>query len=313
MTSTLPAGADLADFDDDADTYEVVPKRSVVQHLADIWRYRELLRQLVRKELKVKYKNSSLGFLWSLLNPAMMVVIYYLVFAIIFKSGIPKFPIWLLSGLLVWNLFSSSLAASTASITGNSYLIGKVRFPREILPLASVGAGLVHFFLQGIVLVATLLLFRHGIAWGYVWLVPLALVTLTLFTAALALALSAINVYARDTQHLLELLLTVWFYLTPIIYPYRFASDRLTNTSIPAFLPLLNPITSVVMAFQRSLYGIVETRDSTGAVRTAMLPAHADQLWYLRNLGIVFAITLGLFVVAIKVFDRAEGNFAEVM
>lgn len=314
MSSTIPAVTGVtADMEDDADIVDVVPTRSVRQHLVDIWRYRELLRQLVRKELKVKYKNSSLGFLWSLLNPAMMVLIYYMVFAVIFKSGIPKFPIWLLSGLLVWNLFSSALAASTASITANSYLIGKIRFPREILPLASVGAGVVHFFLQGTVLTGALLIFQHGVAWSYIWLLPFALLTLVLFTASLALFLSAINVYARDTQHLLELVLTAWFYCTPILYPYRFVSDKLVANGWPSNLLLINPITAVVMAFQRSIYAVVEVRDSKGNLQVAMLPHAGDQLWYLRNLGIVFVVTAILFFAAVKVFDKAEGNFAEVM
>ena len=103
---------------------------------------------LVRKELKVKYKDSSLGFFWSMLNPAMYLVVFYVVFQIILGSGIPFFAIYLLSGLLAWNLFSGSVTGATGSIVSNGSLVNKVYFPREILPLATVGANLVHFFLQ---------------------------------------------------------------------------------------------------------------------------------------------------------------------
>src|SRR4051794_12859230 len=122
----------------------VAPRRSVRQHVADLWAYRELLRQLVRRELKVKYKNSVLGFVWSLLNPAFTAAIYYLVFVVFLPNGVPSFHIWLLAGLLLWQFFSTALVGGTMSVTGNSFLVGKVRFPREVLPLAAVGAALVH-------------------------------------------------------------------------------------------------------------------------------------------------------------------------
>src|SRR5258705_4821599 len=110
----------------------VAPTRSVRAHIAEVWEYRELLGQLIRKDLKVKYRDSTLGFAWSLLNPAFLMGIYYVVFQIFLKVGIPRFPIWLLSAMLIWNFFASSLAAGTNSITANNYLIGKVRFPREV-------------------------------------------------------------------------------------------------------------------------------------------------------------------------------------
>src|SRR4051794_7972804 len=118
------------------------------QRLRDIWLYRELFIGLVKKELKVKYKESFLGFVWSMLNPAITLMVYYVVFQLILKNGIPNFAIYLMSGLLVWNLFSSALPASTGSVVGNSAIVKKVAFPREILALASVGASLVHFFFQ---------------------------------------------------------------------------------------------------------------------------------------------------------------------
>jgi ABC-2 type transport system permease protein len=283
----------------------VAPRRTVTQSLTGVWRYRELLVNLVRKELKVRYKNSSLGFFWSMLNPLMYLVVFYVVFQLVLGSGVPFFPVFLLSGLLGWNLFSASLAGATGSITGNASLVNKVWFPREILPLASIGANFVHFLLQGLVLCAGLLVFRFDVDWGYVWLVLPALVTLLLLTAALCVFLAAANVYARDTQHLLELVLLAWVWMTPIIYPWHLQASELAESGRSPMLTLLNPMTSIVLALQRSLYGIVTADDGT-----RILPLESS-LWYLRNLAVVAAISVVLLLLALRLFTRVEGDFAE--
>src|SRR4051794_5339704 len=177
------------------------------KRLRDVWEYRELLGNLVRKELKVKYKNSALGFVWSLLNPMLYLVVFYLVFTVFLKASIPSFPIFLLAGLLPYNLYSAGLGGGTTAITGNGGLVTKVWFPREILPLAAIGAALVHFALQLLVLAAALVVFWYQPSWSYLPLVVPALLVLLLLVSAVAIALAAINVYARDTQHLLELVL----------------------------------------------------------------------------------------------------------
>ncbi|HSL59750.1 MAG TPA: ABC transporter permease, partial [Acidimicrobiales bacterium] len=127
--------------------HEVSRRPSPVRRMANVWAYRELLGNLARKELKVKYKDSVLGFVWSLLNPILYLVVFSLVFREILRVQVPDFGIFLLSGLLAWNLFSAGVSAGTASIVGNAGLVQKVWFPREILPLANLAAALVHFFL----------------------------------------------------------------------------------------------------------------------------------------------------------------------
>lgn len=286
-------------------TTTVKPRRSVVEHLRLMWSYRELLAGMVRKELKVKYKNSALGFFWSMLNPAMYLVVFYVVFQIVLGSGIPYFPIFLLSGLLAWNLWSTSLGGATGSIVGASALVNKVYFPREILPLASVGANLVHFFLQGIVLALGLLVFRFDVDLAYLWLAVPALVVLLVLTAALAVFLSCVNVYARDTQHLLELALLAWFWMTPIVYPFALQANSLTGRGVPATLALVNPMTPIVLAFQRAFYGILSDP------RAGQILPDESALWYFRNLLIVGAAATVLFFLAMRLFDRLEANFAE--
>lgn len=293
--------------------YEVAPRRSVPGHLRDVWTYRELLKQLVRKELKVKYKNSSLGFAWSMLNPAFLMLVYWLVFSFFLKSSQPNFPIWILSGLLVWNFFSQALVAGTNSITANSYLVGKVRFPREILPLASVGAGIIHFLLQTSVLLGAMLAFRYDADWGALWLAVPALLTAVVLVSALAMLLSAVNVYARDTQHLLELLMLAWFWLTPILVPFETIADKLGGHGIERVWIQFNPMVSVVTTMQRAFYGDVRNPDVGAPGQLEWFIPHESLWWYLQNLAIVFAIACVIMVFAIKVFDKAEGNFAEVL
>jgi ABC-2 type transport system permease protein len=306
--------------------YEVAPRRNVVGHLTAIWTYRELLRQLVRKELKVKYKNSTLGFAWSMLNPAFLMLIYWLVFSFFLKNGQPNFPIWILCGLLIWNFFAGALAAGTSSITGNSYLVGKVRFPREILPLSTVGAALVHYFLQSSVLIGAMAIFGVKFDWPAFVLILPAIVTVVVLVAGLAMLLSAVNVYARDTQHLLELMLLAWFWLTPILVPYMKVAEQLhKHFRFPVLL--LNPMVAPVTALQRALYSrtqqITPTLDANKhpvldklgkpiVTVTHYLP-DSSLWWYLRNIGMVFVVAVAILIFSIKVFDRAEGNFAEVM
>ena len=286
-------------------TTVVAPKRSVAQHLGSLWSYRELLGNLVRKELKVRYKNSALGFLWSLANPALYLLVFTIVFQVVLKAGIPSFAIFLLSGLLAWNLFSTSLGGAVGSITGNASLVNKVYFPREILPLAAIGANCVHFLLQAVVLLLAIAISPISFDLAWLWMVIPALAVLLLFTAACSVFLSCVNVYARDTQHLLELLLLAWFWLTPIVYQWALPAQKLEENGFSPMLTLLNPMTPIVLALQRSLYGIVTSEDGI-----RLLPVEG-QLWYLRNLGIVGAISFVLLLLAMKLFGRLEGDFAE--
>lgn len=291
-----------------ADTTRVVSSRvRLSTRLADLWRYRELLVGMVRTDLKVRYKNSVLGFVWSMVNPALYLVVFYVVFVIILPNGLPSFPIFLLSGLLVWNLFSAALSGGTGAVVANAAIVKKVSFPREILPLASVGSGLVHFFLQAVVLFAALVVARYEVGWSYMPLLVPALLTVLLLASALAVLLSAVNVRLRDTAHLLELALLAWFWFTPIVWPFRTLSD---NPKIDGWEWLLwvNPVTPVVLTFQRAIYN--RTSVTNDGVTSWILPTGGPG-WYLWHLAIVAAVSAVLFVLALGYFGRAEGDFAE--
>ena len=287
------------------DTRVVGARIGVRERLVRLWQYRELLVAMVRKELKVKYKNSVLGFAWSLINPLLYLVVFYIAFQVLLHANIRAFPIYLLSGLLVWNLFSTGLAGGTGAIVGNAGIVNKVSFPREILPIAAVGSALVHYFLQTSVLIAVMLLVRWDVAWEYVPLLPLALIAVLLITCALSILLSALNVYLRDTMHFLELALLAWFWMTPIVYQWAAIGDR-DNWVTKVFM--LNPITPITLTFQRALYALI-TPVSDG-VPVRVLPEWG---WssYLLYLGYSFAFGIVMLCIGVTVFGRLEANFAE--
>ncbi len=281
--------------------------------VGEVWRFRELLVNLVRKELKVRYKDSVLGFLWSLARPLFLLAVYWLIFGKFLRAGIPDYAFYIFSGLVAWDLFGSTVSAATVSVVGNAGLIKKVYFPREILPLAAVGAGLVHFALQVLVLVAVLGAFRYDFVGPNLALLPVAFVGLVLLATAVGLLLSAANVYLRDTQHLLEVFLLFWFWLTPIVYPINTALDALGRSRVAgvelATVYLLNPMANVVLGFQRAFYKHVTVSDGSGGRITALYDASMGT--YLARLGAVVVAGLALVWLAQRTFARAQGSFAQ--
>ena len=284
------------------------------QRLRDLWRSRDLLRELTRTELKVKYKNSVLGYLWSLLNPALVLLIYFSVFSIIARNGIPHFAIWLFAGLLVWNLFNGAAMGSTGVVVGKAGIVKKVAFPRELLALSVVGVAIIMFALQLVIMVLALLIFHISPDFAYVAVLPLALVALIVFTSAVSVFLSAVNVYLRDTQHLTEVLLMAWFWATPIVYQYGLISSKVASK--PGFvwikyLYLCNPVTPIVITFQRAIYGVSDTKSTDAPHPVIHLLPPWGPLGYAGICGIVLVVGIGLFLLAMIVFGRLEGNFAE--
>jgi ABC-2 type transport system permease protein len=276
----------------------VEPQTRVSGRVRDLLSYRELLVNLVRKELRVKYKNSVLGFFWSMLNPALYLVIFWVVFTKFLGASIPSFPIYLLSGLLAWNLWSGSLGGSVTSLIGNSNLVTKVYFPREILPLATIGANLMNFFFQFVVLVLALVAFRYPVGAEALVLVPAALVVQLVMLVGACLIVAVLNVYFRDVQHLLELVLLAWFWMTPIVY-----QPAIIQAKEPWLfrIYLLNPMTTVVLAFQRGIYGQHEGVSVGGATMG----------WYLQRLGLVGLGAVILVAIGWSIFRRLESRLAE--
>jgi ABC-2 type transport system permease protein len=283
------------------------PRLKVRRRLPVILAHREVLSNLVRKELKVKYTASILGAVWSLLNPIVFLAVFSFVVQIT-NNKVPDFPVFLLSGLLAWNLFSVSLASGARSVIDNANLVKKVAFPHEILPLAAVGVALVDFVLQTAVLFLFILASGYGFHVPELALYPLAFVTLVVFTVALTMLISALNVRYRDIGHLLTIALLVWFWFTPIVY-----SGYLVESTLSEHHPLglnlwdvylVNPLSPIVLGFQRALYAVVSPNGQH------VLPA-VSLGWLAGVLGIALIASLLFLRIAWGRFFDLSGDFAE--
>jgi ABC-2 type transport system permease protein len=277
--------------------------------LKALWASRELLGFLVRKELKVRYKNSVLGFVWSFLNPALVLLIYYVVFKYFLRNNTPDFALYLFAGLLAWNLFNNSLLSASGVLVSHAGIVKKVAFPREILALAQVGTAICYFFFQTCILVVFLVGFQVLPDFTAVPLLLLALVADVILSAGLAVFLSAVNVYLRDVQHFVEVLLVALFFGPPIVYAFH--GVHLQHFHIRAFYEA-NPLLWIVLAFQRCLYGNVvpPAGKIVAGARLYVMPQWGMGTYYL-GVAAVIAGGLLLCLFAMVVFGRVEGNFAE--
>ena len=285
-----------------------------IARVRDLYTYREILLNLVRKELKVKYTASVLGAVWSILNPIVFLAVFTFVVKILGNST-PHYPVFLLSGLLAWNLFSVAVGNGTRSVIDNGNLVKKVAFPREILPLSVVGVALVDFVLQSSVLLVFMLATGYGFHVEALVLYPLSFVTLVLFTTALTFWVSALNVRYRDVQHLIGLALLVWFWMTPIVYPGGTVQDKLVASTAP-WSPhlwtvyLLNPLTPIISEFQRALYATVSSVPSGQTVPTNVLP-DVSIAWLAAVVALALVLSSFLLLYTWRLFFRLSGDFAE--
>jgi lipopolysaccharide transport system permease protein len=279
-----------------------------MNYLKEVWGARELLLNLVQREIKGKYKRTIFGQLWSLANPLALMLIYTFVFGFLFRaihpdpgnpSGLNVFALWLLCGLLPWTFFSNVMTTSASSIVTDPNLVQKVYFSRIVLPLAMVGASAYNWLFE-----IAILLIAISIVGGFVlpWLplIILIMILLALFAAGVGLMLSIANVYFRDTQYFLTILVQLWIYLTPIIYPLNLVANA-SKAHGPLFgTPItilgiydLNPMVHFVTVFRELIY---DNRWPDGIE------------WILCVAWTIISLTLGLIV-----FRRHERRLAEVL
>jgi len=187
---------------------------------ADLFHYRELFRNLFRRELRVKYRGSLLGVAWSLVNPLVLVGVYTLVFSVLWKAfSIPHYPLFIVSGLVVWIFFQSSLLSASGSLLGQANLVKQVRFPRQLLPLAVVGTNLVSAAVMLAVVVPLNLAFIPEVRSTF-WAALLLLLPLVALVSGLAIVVASATVVFRDIEHLLATVMLPWFFLTPVFYTF---------------------------------------------------------------------------------------------
>lgn len=256
----------------------------MIDRIKELFGYKELINNLTMKELKLKYRNSTLGFVWSFLNPLLMLVVYTFAFKLILKVKIANFTVFLLAGLLPWIFFQGAVQMSTNSIVANSNLIKKVYFPREIIPLSIILSNFVNFLITLVVLFASVVIFKVKIGISIIML-PVSLLLLLLLVIGIALILSSLNVLFRDVSHLVEVAFMAWFYLTPIVYSLDMIPEKYR-----IFL-LLNPMTLVVEC-----------------IRASMVYNTMPKLIYILALTIIDIL---LIIIGYKVFMKLEKRFAE--
>ncbi|MCP5107887.1 MAG: ABC transporter permease [bacterium] len=256
----------------------------MLKKIQGIWEFKYLIYNLVLRDLKVKYKGSTLGFLWSLLNPLLMLVVYTVAFKFVIKIRVENFAVFLFSALMPWNFLNSALAMGATSITDNGNLVKKVYFPREVLPLSVVLVNLFHFFLTFVVLIPALLFFKVYPGFSFFFLVVLIFFQ-TLFVLGLTLIFSALNVYYRDVRHFLEVLLQFWFWITPIIWDISLLPDEYR------WLAHLNPLAPFINAYR----DIILRNNMPG----------------LQDVGAVIGLGVLVFFLGVLIFQRKQRRFAE--
>ena len=256
--------------------------------LRELWHYRELIYFLTWRDIKVRYKQATLGIAWAILQPVMTTAITSVVFGYLLKvdSGSLPYPVFTLAALLPWHLFQLSLQKSSISLVGNANLITKIYFPRIIIPLSSVLAVLVDFAISLILLFVVMLFYKLPFTWNILWLIPLTLLSI-LAALAVGLWLSALNVQYRDIQQMVPFLLQIWMYATPIVYPITIIPEGTIR-----YLYSLNPMVGVVQGFRWALFG--------GS------PPNMTLLF--SSAAVILLLISGLFF-----FRRMEKTFADVV
>ena len=229
-----------------------------MNRLRQLWNYRELIRNLVVRDLKVRYRNSVLGIAWSWVNPLLMMLVYTMVFDFLAgSSDLPDFHIFVLCALLPWNFFSASVGEATSSIVSNGHLIKKVYFPREILPISIVLSNLVNFIIALPVFFALAAISGARVtAWAL--LLPIPILVQLAFCIGMCLILATLNVFYRDTQVIMGVMMMAWFFVTPIFYPItqvpREANVFGITFNAQLWLRRLNPMASIIASYRDLLY-----------------------------------------------------------
>lgn len=252
--------------------------------IKDIYKYRELLKTSIKKDIGGKYKKSFLGILWSFINPLMQIMVYALVFQVILKSDIPNYTVYLCCGLIPWQYFSAVVVRGAAIVIDNANVIKKVYFPREILPISLVASEGINFMIATVIILAFLIFGGVGLTFNALWYFVI-LILQFIVSIGVALLLSAITVYFRDLQHILGILIQLLFYATPIVYSME---------QVPAnfkWIMALNPMTYLITGYRDIFYN--------------------QKAPDFKGLLCAFVIGIVLCVVGMFTFKKLQKKFAE--
>lgn len=252
--------------------------------LKELYNYREMLSNLVKKDLRTRYKGSVLGFLWTFINPLFQLIVYTIVFSVILKSDIPKYYIHLFVALVPWLFFQTAITSSCISIIGSKDLIKKIYFPRLIIPISAVNGAFMNMIFTMVVVFAALIFSGIGFS-KYILILPIIMILEYLLALGIGFIVSALNVYFRDLEHILGIITMGWMYVTPVLY----SIDIVPKEFLPIFN--LNPMTPIIAAFRSILY-------------YKTMPD-------LSNMGMILIWSIGLIIIGYLAFQKLQRNFAE--
>lgn len=252
--------------------------------IKDLYKYRELLKSNMKKEIRGKYKGSFLGVLWSFINPLLSVLVYAIVFPFILKNSPDNYIIYLIIGILPWTFFTTVINQGTFTIVGNAGIIKKVYFPREILPISVVTSGLINFLISCLIIFIFLLFSGIGFTFYIVYL-PLVILIQYILSLGIVFITSAVNVYVRDAEYIINFVLNMLFYATPILYVASTFGEKI------GYILNLNPMTIIINGYRDILF--------------------YQQMPNFKYLFILLAGGIILLFVGIKIFRKLEKGFAE--
>ena len=252
--------------------------------IKDIVKYKEFLKSNVKKDIRGKYKGSFLGVLWSFVNPLLSVIIYAIVFHYIMRFQIENYLIYLIAGIIPWTFFTTSITSGMNSIIFNADIIKKVYFPRIILPISSVTSALVNFLISCIIIVIFALISGVGVGYSLLFLPIIALIQYIL-TLGIVFILSAVEIYVRDIEHIINFFVGMLFYVTPILYTSDYVPKEFS------FILKLNPLSYLIEAYHSIFY-------------YKEIPSFTD-------LGIVFFLSIFIFILGYMIFSKLQKGFAE--
>jgi len=253
--------------------------------IKELYSYRELLKSNIKKEIRGKYKGSFLGVLWSFVNPLLSVLVYAIVFPLILRNNQPNYVTFLIVGILPWNFFTTVINQGTFTILGNAGIIKKVYFPREILPISVVTSGLVNFLISCLIIFLFLIFSGIGFS-AYILYLPLIILTQYILSLGIVLITSAVNVYIRDAEYIINFILNMLFYATPILY----SADLFAGSAIEWIIKL-NPMATIINCYRDILY--------------------YQSMPHIKSLIAVLLLSIILLFIGKLIFDKLEKGFAE--
>lgn len=258
-----------------------------MNHLKEIYQYREMIFSLVKRDLRGRYKASALGFLWTFINPLCQILVYTFVFQFIMRTGIEQFSVYLISGMIPWIFFSTALSGGTMCIKNQSEMVKKIYFPREVLPISFVTSAFVNMLFCFIMIFLVIAVSGRGFNPVALLFLPLVMIIEYIMALGFTFIVSGLTVYFRDMEHIVGVIMMAWIYLTPIMYSVEMVPEKLRNVYY------INPMTPVIQGYQEILY--------------------YEQIPQMRTLLLSGVFGIVILLVGAVAFKHMERNFAEEM